>query len=207
MKNSLRDIYKARYDRVLKPVASALEQLLVDDLRGRKRIDRVSVRPKTPKSFLKKAFKKDNGVAVYSDPLGEIQDQVGARVIVFYTSDVIPISRRISRYFRHIEVSNKEPPSEAEFGYFGKHYILAVPDEAVPPGIDLREAPKVFELQVRTLFQHAWSEAEHDLGYKPQRELTSDEKRKSAFTAAQSWGADRIFQDLYDDLKGRGTVG
>jgi ppGpp synthetase/RelA/SpoT-type nucleotidyltranferase len=201
MTTSLRDVYKLRYEAILVPIASSLEQLLVGYLRGRSRIDRIAVRAKTPKSFLRKAAKKDNGVLRYSDPLGEIQDQIGARVVVFYTSDVDPICRRISRYFRHIEMLTKEPPSEAEFGYFGKHYILALPHDVIPSGTDVQEAPKVFELQVRTLFQHAWSEAEHDLGYKPQRELTSDEKRKFAFTAAQSWGADRIFQDLYDDIK------
>jgi hypothetical protein len=28
------------------------------------------------------------------------------------------------------------------------------------------------------------------------RDLTSDEQRKVAFTAAQAWGADTIFEDL-----------
>jgi putative GTP pyrophosphokinase len=206
MTTSLRARYQLRYDTILVPIASALEQQLVGHLHGRLRIDRIAARAKTTKSFLKKAAKQDEGVLRYSDPLGEIQDQIGARVVVFYTSDVDPTCRRISRYFRHIEMLTKEPPSEAEFGYFGKHYILAVPQDVVPPGTDVQEAPKVFELQVRTLFQHAWSEAEHDIGYKPQRELTSDEKRKFAFTAAQSWGADRIFQDLYDEIKERSLL-
>ena len=55
-----------------------------------------------------------------------------------------------------------------------------------------------FELQIKTLFQNAWSEANHDLGYKPERELSKDEKRKIAFTSAQAWGADMIFDELSD---------
>jgi putative GTP pyrophosphokinase len=51
--------------------------------------------------------------------------------------------------------------------------------------------------RVPSLFQHAWSEAEHDLGYKPSNELTSDQKRRVAFTAAQAWGADQIFDEMY----------
>jgi len=200
MSAELRKEYESRFRSVLVPVAAQLQAVLLGYLKGTPRIDRVSVRAKYPDSFMKKAFKVKNGVPAYSDPLGEIQDQIGARVIAFYTSDIDPISKCILKYFRHIEAANKEPLSEAEFGYFGRHYILAVPPDAVPPQIDMREAPTVFELQVRTLFQHAWSEAEHDLAYKPQRELTSDEKRKFAFTAAQAWGADRIFQDLYDGL-------
>lgn len=62
--------------------------------------------------------------------------------------------------------------------------------------------PEFFELQIKTLFQHAWSEAEHDLAYKPELgELDEVELRKLAFTAAQAWGADEIFEDLFQGRK------
>jgi len=199
----LKRAYQSRHNKILVPAASALEKLLREYLSGKPHIDRISVRAKSPESFLEKAKKMEGGKLKYADPLGEIQDQVGARVIVFYTRDVNPISKRLLRYFRHIEMSTKEPKSEAEFGYFGKHFVLSLPSDVIPSGIKLAAAPPVFELQVRTLFQHAWSEAEHDIGYKPRRKLTKIEKRKFAFTAAQSWGADRIFQDLHDGLKKR----
>jgi putative GTP pyrophosphokinase len=205
MTKSLKESYDQRYNRVLLPIAVILEKLLADHLKGRPHIDRIAVRAKSPKSFLAKALKRENGKLEYKDPLGEIQDQLGARIIVFYTSDVKPTSQRVTRYFRHIEMLNKEPKSKSEFGYFGKHFILAVPDDAIPKKVRLENAPKVFELQVRTLYQHAWSEAEHDIGYKPGRKLTKIEKRNFAFTAAQSWGADRIFQELHKTLKKRGT--
>lgn len=59
-----------------------------------------------------------------------------------------------------------------------------------------------FELQIKTLFQHAWSESEHDLGYKPTTTLSSDQKRRLAFTAAQAWGADQIFDELFKQTAG-----
>jgi putative GTP pyrophosphokinase len=104
------------------------------------------------------------------------------------------------KYFRHIEEAKIEPETEAEFGYFGRHYILSLPEDVVPTGIPLEAAPKVFEVQIRTLFQHAWSEAEHDIGYKPARDLNAEQKRRFAFSAAQAWGADLIFQELYREL-------
>jgi putative GTP pyrophosphokinase len=75
-----------------------------------------------------------------------------------------------------------------------------VPSDAVDPSIDKSLVPRFFELQVKTLFQHAWSEANHDLGYNSGlTPLTSDEKRRLAFTSAQAWGADRVFDELFKE--------
>lgn len=197
---TLKETYETRYREVLVACAGNLQRLLEGYLEGVPRVDRVAVRAKSTARFLEKARKQKSGEAVYADPMGQIQDQIGARIIVFYTSDVESAGERVLKYCRHIEQSVKEPVSDTEFGYFGKHFILALPPDCVPANISLERAPTVFELQVRTLFQHAWSEAEHDLAYKPPRPLTPNEKRRFAFTAAQAWGADRIFQELFDSL-------
>jgi ppGpp synthetase/RelA/SpoT-type nucleotidyltranferase len=77
------------------------------------------------------------------------------------------------------------------------HYILLMPTELIDSDVPNPIVPEFFELQIKTVFQHAWSEANHDLGYKPgSKPLASDEKRKLAFTAAQAWGADQIFDGL-----------
>jgi ppGpp synthetase/RelA/SpoT-type nucleotidyltranferase len=61
--------------------------------------------------------------------------------------------------------------------------------------------PDVFELQVKTLFQHAWSEADHDLGYKPGGKTPNPaQKRLLAYASAQAWGADRVFDELFQTL-------
>ena len=60
--------------------------------------------------------------------------------------------------------------------------------------------PEFFELQVKTLFQHAWAEANHDLGYKPEgKELDQESKRLLAYASAQAWGADRVFDELFQE--------
>jgi len=98
-----------------------------------------------------------------------------------------------------IEVKHVIPDSPREFGYEGKHYILFIPLVVMNPA-DTDDAPTFFELQIETLFQHAWSEADNDLIYKPVGSLTEDRRRWVAFTAAQSWGADRIFEKLAQEL-------
>lgn len=193
----LENAYRTRFGVVLTPLASALEQHVRDHLSGEPRIDRVTARAKSIDRFMTKALKIEGETPKYSEPLNQIQDQIGARIITFYLSDVERISRAIKKYYRPIEFQQLVPESEWEFGYFGLHFVLHIPSDLVDPSIDKSLMPEFFELQIKTLFQHAWSEAEHDLGYKPEgRPLNSDEKRRLAFTSAQAWGADRVFEEL-----------
>jgi putative GTP pyrophosphokinase len=206
MSDSLEKRYESYYAEILRPIASLLEPILTDQMRAPpsvERIDRIAVRAKSPRSFIEKARKRKKGGRrgpYYSDPFTQIQDQIGARIILFYLSDVEAACARIMKYMTVAEQQTKEPESEWEFGYFGRHYILSLPFDAVPKEIQTDAAPRHFELQVRTLFQHAWSEADHDIAYKGGQELTALQQRQCAYAAAQGWGADRAFQDLFDQI-------
>lgn len=205
MKNSkpkpedLEKQYRHRHDAVLGRIAQTLAAQITDYVAGQPRIDRVTARPKSVERFLKKAATRtDQGKLKYPEPLHQIQDQIGARIVVFYKSDVERVDQIVKRYYRAIEFERIVPDKEEEFGYFGHHLILVIPADAIEEGMDKELVPDVFELQIKTLFQHAWSEADHDLGYKPgEKILTSDQKRRIAFTSAQSWGADMIFDELF----------
>jgi len=192
--------YKERWETYLKPIANKLQLRLIDDLKDVPRIDRITARAKDPIRFISKSRKFENEKPKYVNPLLQIQDQIGARVVVFYISDVAFVEQEIEAYYRHIEKQDIIPESDREFGYVGKHYILRLPEDVIDDDIDRKKIPEFFELQIKTLFQHAWSEANHDLGYKPDQELTSQQRRKLAFTAAQAWGADQIFLDLLNDI-------
>lgn len=201
---ALRAEYESRYQTILKPLAERLASHLQDNLQGLPRIDRVAARAKSPGRFLDKAAKVlENGNAKYTRPFEQIQDLVGARIIVLYEHDVLPVAETIDRYYRHIEKKDLIPETEAEFGYFGKHYILSMPSDVIEDSDNRENIPSFFELQIKTLFQHAWSEANHDLAYKPEEPLTPLQKRQVAFTAAQAWGADQIFAQLHSELSGR----
>lgn len=192
--------YETRFEGVLTETAKALETHIRKLLDGSERIDAVSVRAKSPTRFIAKALKQTaSGDFKYTDPINEIQDQIGGRIIVLYLSDVIKVKSIIDNYFHSIEWTAKHPEKDEEFGYFGEHYILRLPDDVIPEG-DEDNVPKFFELQIKTLFQHAWSEAHHDIGYKAPRELTPHERRQMAFSAAQSWGDDQIFLQLSNSL-------
>lgn len=194
---NLAEIYERRYTDVLEPLVKPLEEYIKQWFSKESRIDRIVVRAKNIDRFLEKAENiEEDGNKKYNDPLNQIQDQLGARIVTFYTDDVSCIAQKVPKYFRHIEAQEIVPDSENEFGYFGQHFILLIPSDIK----NISAMPKFFELQIKTLYQHAWAEANHDLYYKSDRKLSSDEKRRIAFTAAQSWGADMIFNELHKNF-------
>lgn len=197
---SLEQDYQRRFEEVLVPAAASLQSLIADHLDGVPRIDRVSARAKEVTSFLEKAAKAEDGKSRYEHPLEDISDQIGVRVVVFFIDDVDLVAERVCRYFPAIETEVKVPDDNWAFGYFGLHFLLSLPADVVPKDVAVEDAPQFFELQVKTLFQHAWSEADHDLGYKAPGELSDDQQRRLAFTAAQAWGADRVFSELTREL-------
>lgn len=195
---TMADTYQERRKQMLLPLAERLEVHLKSVFEGYPRIDRISVRAKSVERFVAKAEKQSDGKPKYDDPLNQIQDQLGARIVTFYKSDVDLLTDEVKKYFRYIESRQIVPDSEREFGYEGRHFILFLPRDVFDETIREEDSIPFFELQIKTLFQHAWSEAEHDLGYKPSTELSSEQKRRMAFTAAQAWGADQMFEELYN---------
>lgn len=196
---SLLDDYRRRYSGALVPISHRLETFFQERVvGGMPRLDRVSARAKDPDRFLAKAEKKIEGTQTlkYNNPLNQIQDQVGVRIVVFYASDVHVALARVLEYLKPIEEQSLEPAGHDEFGYFGKHLVAPIPNDVVEAA-EVELAPRFFELQIKTLFQHAWAECSHDIAYKELNGgLDSDLRRRIAYAAAQAWGADKIFEEL-----------
>jgi putative GTP pyrophosphokinase len=198
---TLEQAYRERRERVLMPIAAALETHVIGLFKDEPRIDRITARAKQVDSFIKKSENLDaDGIKKYMEPLTQIQDQIGVRIITFYLPDVNHLDKVVLNYFRAVEFKTVVPDSEWEFGYFGRHYILVIPPDVIEDSMDKGLVPLFFELQLKTLLQHAWSQAAHDLDYKPgQRELAPDQKRRLAFSSAQAWGADQVFSQLWQE--------
>lgn len=197
------DILKRYSDlrkRFLVPVAKELRKLLELYLQEQPRIDRISVRAKSPQRFVDKANKTVDGRTKYITPFSDIQDMIGARVITFYAADVDQIADTLQLYFQPIEGKRIVPESADKFGYEGQHFIFSLPTDVIPDSAMDEDAPQFFEMQVKTLFQHAWSEASHDLAYKPDKPLLDSHQRMVAYAAAQAWGGDRVFDELRREL-------
>jgi len=201
---STRAEYESRFP-LLKELAERLEQETRIALSDIPRIDRISFRAKAPESFTKKSLSAGaDGNKKYMFPLADIEDQVGGRVLVFFRRDIDIVVKQLITTFSRVEQTRKAPASDIAFAYESDHLVFVIPPQVIPPGWDeLGFRPTTFEMQVRTLFMHAWAEPEHDIAYKAQVSLTSEERRKIAWAASNAWGGDAIFEQVLDSLESR----
>jgi ppGpp synthetase/RelA/SpoT-type nucleotidyltranferase len=196
----LAETYVARLD-VLGQAADLLEADLLEHFRERPHIDRISVRVKGVESFVEKATVRKVDPP-YEIPLAEIEDQIAGRILVHFLDDLDGTVAHVGALLNQVEQDHKRPTRYNEFDYESVHGVYALPPQYLPPGWGEQEGmPETFELQVRTLFQHAYAEPQHDLGYKPGTPLGQGVKRELAWIAASSWGADQALERVRGTLQ------
>ena len=169
----------------------------------------VDARTKSVASFAAKAARTVDGRPLYADPLVEITDQVGVRVITYVHSDVAAV---VELFDDQLEVLDdrdmgEETASEGRWGYASRHLLVAVPDEAPESYEDL--VGHRASIQVRTVLQHAWAEFEHDIRYKGTvpEEHAPDLDRRFTLAAGLLQLADQEFSTIRARLQGSAPVG
>ena len=96
----------------------------------------------------------------------DLHDLVGARIICYFNDGVTLIGEEIEKHFNvdWEKSGNKRHLLSADsFGYLSLHYICSLrKEDGYPENLtDIK-----FEIQIRTILQHAWAAIDHDLGYK-----------------------------------------
>src|SRR3954454_2753762 len=128
----------------------------------------VTGRTKTVVSFAAKAARETDGVPTHVDPLEDITDQIGLRVITYLADDVEAVADLLSDQFRVLDDRDlgQETADEGQWGYASRHLVVALDARTAPaPPYDALVGHRA-SVQVRTVLQHAWAEFEHDIHYK-----------------------------------------
>lgn len=146
--------------------------------------DSVNARVKSFHSFRQKALRREpNGEYSYADPWHEIHDLVGVRVTTYHSTEIPDIVEALDEELTVLRRIDKtaETRISGQLGY-GSHHLICRVDENSPTELSPYEG-LLFEVQVRTVLQHAWAEFEHDIRYKSSGQH-SDPRIDRAFALA-----------------------
>jgi len=154
----------------------------------------ITARTKSVESFAAKAERTVDGTRLFSDPLVEITDQIGLRVITYLRDDVEAVATLLADEMRLLDDRDMglETAREGRWGYASRHLLVGVGGEQQPASI-----------QVRTVLQHAWAEFEHDIRYKGSipAEHVPDLDRRFTLAAGLLELADREFTAIRERLR------
>ena len=149
----------------------------------------VTGRTKSVASFAAKAIRQVDGHPLYTDPLVEITDQIGVRVITYVHSDVAAVADLLADQLTVLDDRDmgQETAREGRFGYASRHLLVTAEPGAGPAERTTRpSAVGAPQVQVRTVLQHAWAEFEHDIRYKG----TSPTSTPPTSTGGSRWRPD-----------------
>lgn len=178
---------------------SKLHQLL-EELIDSDGIDIVIMesRAKDIDSFQEKIERDDKD---YSDPVNEITDLSGLRIITYYNKDVDAICKLISKEFKVDEensIDKRKITEEDRFGYQSSHLVVNLNEDRAK--LSEWSAYSAFrsEIQVRSVLQHSWAAIDHKLRYKTKESIPVYLKRKLYRLSALLELADEEFEAIRD---------
>jgi len=154
----------------------------------------ITSRAKSIEKYMEKASKEK-----YKDPRSEIVDMAGVRIITYLDSDVKKVEEIVKSTFEIIpehSIDKSQKLGTDKVGYRSIHCVctLGKARTGLPENEDFSKC--CFEIQIRTLLQHAWAEFEHDRNYKFKGILPSKLKRRLAIVAGNLEFIDWAFESI-----------
>lgn len=177
-----------------------IRNILTDILRIKGiRIHQIESRVKDRASLDKKISRKDNKYKT----LEEITDTLGLRIITYFEDDVDKVAGILKDEFEIDEKHSidKRDKKFDEFGYSSLHYIIKLKENRAKLTEFVRFNDINFEIQIRSILQHAWAEIEHDLGYKNSFDIPIKVRRDFSRVAGLLELADQEFIRIKSDIE------
>jgi len=132
----------------------------------------ITHRTKELLSIIKKLKKKP-----YS--FTDLTDKLGVRVICPFLSDIDIVDKFIVENFQIHKIEKKKDKIDFDkLDYQSNHYDVAINSSLLGFEGCTQFQDMIFEIQVRTLNQHAWSNSAHTLYYKQEIDMPDEMKRK-----------------------------
>ena len=184
---------------LFKSLADKVADILKENIEGKQlECHSITSRGKSLESFTAKAKKEK-----YTDPVTQIKDMAGVRVITYLESDVSKIAEIVEDLF-DIDWDNSLDQSQLlgsdKVGYRSVHYIAKFDKSRCKLPEYQRYKDLSFEIQIRSLLQHAWAEIEHDRNYKFSGKLPTELERRFYLVAGALEMADHEFVAIATEI-------
>lgn len=152
----------------------------------------ITQRLKTIESYVEKITRKN-----YSDPLSQMTDLAGVRVVCAYESELAKVAEIVDASFEVRERIDKARDLGVDrMGYNGKAFVVAL-GSRYAGGRYEDITGLACEIQIRTILQDAWAVIDHQLVYKNQ-ESTPERLRRDLNNVASLL---EIAQGIFDSVK------
>lgn len=198
-KLQLLDEYES-YKESLAALNVALTEQVSDALaRAEINIHSFSGRIKKETSLRNKISRPDRN---YSS-LGEVTDLLGFRIITYSEDQIEEVAKLIEENFDvdlQDSINKLRSDDHQRFGYRSLHYVCHLPrplEAKAPASLGKFR----FEIQIRTILQHAWAEIEHDIGYKATEAIPGPLRRRFSQVAGLLEIADREFVAIRSEVQ------
>jgi putative GTP pyrophosphokinase len=132
-------------------------------------------------------------------------DMLGLRVITYFRDEVDRVAKVIEREFAIDEENSIDKRAVLDpdrFGYLSLHYVAQLSQSRAALGEYQQYAGIKFEIQIRSILQHAWAVIEHDLGYKSEAAVPGSVRRRFSRLAGLLELADDEFVAIREDVDG-----
>src|SRR5262249_14104459 len=154
----------------------------------------VSCRVKSIESAIEKIARKE-----YTNPVKQITDLSGIRVITYLEEQVSAVSAVVKELFE-VDAKNSldrtEILGEDRVGYRSTHFVCKLGKKRLQLPEYQALGDLKFEIQIRTVLQHAWAELAHDRSFKFGAALPAIIQRKLNLYSGLLEIADSAFDEI-----------
>ncbi len=191
---------KANYEKLGKKVCSFIKKEITEF----EILPEITYRTKDLLSIIKKIKKKEKEKE-YS--YSSLNDKLGLRIICSFQEEMQNVDGFLKKYFIIRKVEYKqENLNYDKLDYISNHYDVSI-NSSVKEFNKLKHLKDlIFEIQVRTLNQHAWSNAAHSISYKKEGDINPKTKRRIYRLLSLYELADDEFSNVHNELKSESNL-
>ncbi|MDD5057599.1 MAG: hypothetical protein PHQ60_06980 [Sideroxydans sp.] len=191
------DVDSEVYRDAAEVVVALLKQALLDE---NIQVHSITQRCKARQSLARKISKPDKNYK----SLADVTDLAAIRVTTYFADDVDRVAELIGKTFKIDEANSIDKRLSLDpdrFGYQSIHFVAELGDGRYQFVEYKRFSKLKFEIQIRSVLQHAWAEIEHDLGYKSAGGIPREIRRRFSRVAGLLELADAEFMAIRDELR------